>query len=51
MIEITFPDGAVKEYKKGISPIEIARSISNSLAKNLLSVSFNKKQIESSSIL
>ena len=37
MIEITFPDGAVKEYKKGISPIEIARSISNSLAKNLLS--------------
>ena len=51
MIEITFPDGAVKEYKKGITPIEIARSISNSLAKNLLSVSFNKKQIESSSIL
>ena len=51
MIEITFPDGAIKEYKKGISPIEIARSISNSLAKNLLSVSFNKKQIESSSIL
>ena len=51
MIEITFPDGAVKKYKKGIKPIEIASSISNSLAKNLLSVSFNKKQIESSSIL
>ena len=51
MLKITFPDGAQKEYKKGIKPIEIARSISNSLAKNLLSVSFNKEQIESSTQL
>ena len=51
MLKITFPDGAQKEFKKGIKPIEIAESISNSLAKKLLSVSFNKKQIESSSEL
>ena len=51
MLKITFPDGAQKEYKKGIKPIEIARGISNSLAKNLLSVSFNKEQIESSTQL
>ena len=51
MLNITFPDGAQKEYKKGIKPIEIAQSISNSLAKKLLSVSFNKEQIESSTQL
>ena len=51
MLKITFPDGAQKEYKKGIKPIEIAQSISNSLAKKLLSVSFNKEQIESSTQL
>ena len=51
MLKITFPDGAQKKYKKGIKPIEIAQSISNSLAKKLLSVSFNKAQVESSTQL
>ena len=51
MLKITFPDGAQKKYKKGIKPIEIAQSISNSLAKKLLSVSFNKVQVESSTQL
>ena len=51
MLKITFPDGAEKKYKKGIKPIEIAQSISNSLAKKLLSVSFNKAQVESSTQL
>ena len=51
MLKITFPDGAQKEYKEGIKPIEIAQSISNSLAKKLLSVSFNKEQVESSTQL
>ena len=51
MLKITFPDGAKKNFKKGITPLEIANSISNSLGRNLLSVSFNKKQIESSTKL
>tara|TARA_B100000475_G_scaffold147360_1_gene109058 strand:+ start:505 stop:2442 length:1938 start_codon:yes stop_codon:yes gene_type:complete len=48
MLKVTFPDGAQKEYDKGITPLEIAQSISHSLAKRLLSASFNNKQIESS---
>ena len=41
MIRITFPDGAVREYNEGISAIEIAKSISEGLARNVLSASVN----------
>jgi len=37
-IEITFPDGAKKKYDRGITGLEIAKSISNSLAKVALAV-------------
>ena len=33
MINITFPDGAVREFESGVTTFEIAQSISNSLAK------------------
>lgn len=33
MVKITFPDGAVREFESGVTPFEIAQSISNSLAK------------------
>lgn len=36
MINITFPDGAVREYENGISPLLIARSISEGLAKKVI---------------
>ena len=51
MLKVSFPDGAIKKYDKGITPFEIAQSISNSLSKKLLSVSYNGKQIESSTQL
>lgn len=35
-INITFPDGSVKEYDKGITPYQIAESISGRLAKEAL---------------
>lgn len=41
MIKITFPDNSVKEYPKGITGLEIAQSLSNSLAKEVLSVTVN----------
>lgn len=41
MIKITFPDGAVREYNQGISSLEIAKSISEGLARNVLSASVN----------
>lgn len=39
MINITFPDGAVREYENGISPLLIARSISEGLAKKVIAAS------------
>ncbi|MDA3860426.1 MAG: threonine--tRNA ligase [Melioribacteraceae bacterium] len=35
-IKVTFPDGTVKEFEKGITPFEIAKSISKGLAKEAL---------------
>ncbi|MDR1198537.1 MAG: threonine--tRNA ligase [Prevotellaceae bacterium] len=41
MIKITFPDNSVHEYQKGVTGLEIARSISPRLAADVLSVSVN----------
>lgn len=41
MIQITFPDGAVRSYEKGVTALEIAQSISEGLARNVLSAKVN----------
>lgn len=41
MIKITLPDNTVREFQDGITGIEIAESLSNRLAKEVLSVSVN----------
>jgi threonyl-tRNA synthetase len=41
MIKISFPDGNVKEFDKGISPMEIAKSISHGLANRILVAKVN----------
>ena len=41
MIKITFPDGSVREYEKGITGYQIAQSISGRLAKEALAVGIN----------
>ena len=51
MLKVSFPDGAIKHYDEGITPIQIAESISNSLSKKLLSASYNGKQVESNTEL
>lgn len=46
MIKITFPDGAVREYPEGITPMEVAKSISEGLARNVLAANVNGKRTE-----
>ena len=41
MIKITLPDGAVKEYETGVSAMDIAKSISEGLARKVLAASVN----------
>ncbi|MCF6269120.1 MAG: threonine--tRNA ligase [Melioribacteraceae bacterium] len=40
-IKVTFPDGTVKEFEKGITPFEIAKSISKGLGKEALVAEVN----------
>jgi threonyl-tRNA synthetase len=39
MINIKFPDGAERSYENGISPLEIAKSISEGLARKVIAAS------------
>ena len=41
MIKITFPDGGVREYEKGVTGTEIAKSISARLAGEVLAINVN----------
>jgi threonyl-tRNA synthetase len=41
MIKITFPDGAVREYESGVTALEVARSISEGLARKVLAATIN----------
>jgi threonyl-tRNA synthetase len=41
MIKITLPDGAVREYNKGTTALDIAKSISEGLARKVLAASIN----------
>jgi threonyl-tRNA synthetase len=41
MIKITFPDNKVREYESGTNGYDIAKSLSNSLAQEILSISVN----------
>jgi len=40
-INITFPDGNVRQYEKGVTAMQIAESISQGLARNVLSAKVN----------
>ena len=40
-VNIQFPDGAVRSYEKGITPMGIAKSISEGLAKKVIASSIN----------
>jgi len=41
MIKVTFPDGSVREFAKGITGLQLAESISSRLAQEVLAISVN----------
>ena len=51
MINITLPDGSVKSFKDGVTPFDVAKSISDGLARNIISAKFNNQTIETSTKL
>ncbi|MEP2059890.1 MAG: threonine--tRNA ligase [Maribacter litoralis] len=51
MIKITLPDGSVKEFEKATTPMEVAKSISEGLARNVISAKFNETIVETTTPL
>lgn len=51
MINITLPDGTQKEFKKGSTPMDVAMSISEGLARVVISARFNEQTIEATTPL
>jgi len=45
MIKITLPDGAQKEFEKGTTPYQVALSISEGLARNVLAAKVNHEVV------
>ncbi len=41
MIKVTLPDGSIREYKKGTTSLQVAQSISEGLARNVLAAKIN----------
>ncbi|MDN3641954.1 threonine--tRNA ligase [Lutimonas halocynthiae] len=46
MIKITLPDGTIKEFEKNSTPMDVAKSISEGLARNVISARFNDDTVE-----
>ena len=46
MIKITFPDGSVREYQEGVTGLQIAESLSQRLAQEVLACSVNDEIVE-----
>ena len=44
MINITFPDNSVKQYEAGVTPLQIAQSLSSQLARDVLAASVNDQE-------
>ena len=51
MIKITLPDGSIREHENGTTVLDVARGISEGLARNVLSASFNGETVEASTAL
>ncbi|WP_335976228.1 threonine--tRNA ligase [Gaetbulibacter jejuensis] len=46
MVNITLPDGSIKSFEGATTPIEVAKSISEGLARNVISAKFNDTTVE-----
>ena len=51
MIQITLPDGSIREFESGVTPMEVAKNISEGFARNVISAKFNNETIETTTPL
>ena len=51
MVKITLPDGSIKEFEQAVTPLEVAKSISEGLARNTISAIVNGNQVETTTTI
>ena len=51
MIKITLPDGTIKEFAVNSTPMDVAKSISEGFARNVISANFNEVTVETTTPL
>ncbi|NER17668.1 threonine--tRNA ligase [Spongiivirga citrea] len=51
MINITLPDGSVRSFEAGITPMGVAQDISEGFARNVISATFNTTKVETTTPL
>ncbi|WP_034889186.1 threonine--tRNA ligase [Gillisia sp. Hel_I_29] len=51
MIKISLPDGTIKEFESGATPMDVARSISEGFARNVISAKYDDTVIETTTPL
>jgi len=51
MIQITLPDGTIKSFDEGVTPMDIAKSISEGFARNVISANYNNIIVETTTPL
>ena len=51
MIQITLPDGSVREFNQDSTPMDVAKNISEGFARNVISANFNGQTVETSTPL
>ena len=51
MINVTLPDGSIKEFESGTTVLEVAKSISEGLARNVISAKYNGTTVETKTSL
>ena len=51
MIKVTLPDGSAREYENGVSAMDVALSISEGLARNVLAAKVNNEVVDATRTL
>ncbi|MFD0989477.1 threonine--tRNA ligase [Mariniflexile jejuense] len=51
MIHITLTDGSVKTFEENVTPMDVAKSISEGFARNVISANFNGTTVETETLL
>jgi threonyl-tRNA synthetase len=51
MINITLPDGSVRQFEKGVTPMDVAKNISEGLARNVLAAKINDKIVDANTVI